>query len=166
MVASCSVLGASDGCPGMPNFLCQFVVPRLPAGRMRGKSWRTSVVPLPRLCSTITQHPEPWKTCSCAHTQKQDKTGQISRENGTQLQIRQKEKTDRSLYLRVYRGDFDKKQDAEPTGLEIVGHDTEGFKLWPVPKTVPSCSRVLGFEHVLIVLDYSVERCKSGRQIK
>ena len=52
------------------------------------------------------------------------------------------------------------------TGLEIVAHDTEGFKLWPVPKTVPSCSRVLGFEHVLIVLDYSVERCKSGRQIK
>ena len=42
----------------------------------------------------------------------------------------------------------------------------KGYNLGPVPKTVPTCSHVLGSKHVLIVLDYSVERCKTGRQIK
>ncbi len=49
------------------------------------------------------------------------------------------------------------------TGFESIG---PGSNLGPVPKTVPSCSHVLGPKHVLIVLDYSVERCKTDRQIK
>jgi hypothetical protein len=36
----------------------------------------------------------------------------------------------------------------------------KGSHLGPVPKTVPGCSHVLGSKLVLIVLDYSVERCK------
>ena len=35
-----------------------------------------------------------------------------------------------------------------------------------MPKTVPSCSHVLGSKYVLIVLDYSVERCKNWPSIQ
>jgi hypothetical protein len=34
------------------------------------------------------------------------------------------------------------------------------------PKLSRVCSHVLGSEHMLIVLDHSVERRKTGRQIK
>jgi hypothetical protein len=48
--------------------------------------------------------------------------------------------------------------------LPACGHHRD--YLGTVPKTVPSCSYVLGFKQVLIVLEYSVEQCKTGRQIE
>ena len=48
--------------------------------------------------------------------------------------------------------------------LPACGHHRD--YLGTVPKTVPSCSHVLGFKQVMIVLDYSVEQCKTGRQIE
>ena len=63
----------------------------------------------------------------------------------------------------VYRVICHLERVATLTGFESVGPRSN---LGPVPKTVPSCSHVLGPKHALIVLDYSVERRQTGRQIK
>ena len=50
------------------------------------------------------------------------------------------------------------------TGFEAVGHEYEGFKLDPVPKTVPSCSHVLGFgefDMLAVCMERSYDRWNS-----